>query len=93
MLYVVCYDIVSDRRRKKVADMLLDFGSRVQKSAFECDLKTESRRRELLSRVRPLLDPKTDTLRLYRVCAACVGERKLVGVDKAPPPPQKTIIL
>ena len=93
MLYVLCYDIVSNRRRKKVADALLDFGGRVQKSTFECDLKTEAKLRELLARVRPLLNPKTDTLRVYRVCAACRQECTLAGLDLAPPPLKKTIIV
>ena len=38
MLYLICYDIASPRRRKKLADVLLDCGDRVQKSAYECDL-------------------------------------------------------
>ena len=40
MLYLICYDIASPRRRRKLADVLLDYGARVQKSAYECDLKT-----------------------------------------------------
>lgn len=84
MLYVVCYDIVDNRRRRKVSNVLLDFGSRVQKSAFECDLKTAAKRRELLRRVKPLLDTQTDSLRVYRVCAACVEEREVCGIDMTP---------
>ena len=36
MLYLIYYDIASPRRRKKLADVLLDCGDRVQKSAYEC---------------------------------------------------------
>lgn len=91
MLYVICYDIVSDKRRKKMADVLLDFGRRVQKSAFECDLN-EAKLRALLRKASPHLDSKTDTLRIYRVCAACLEERELLGIKKGEPPP-KIIIL
>jgi CRISPR-associated protein Cas2 len=38
MFYLVCYDIVSDRRRNKVAKLLEAYGLRVQKSVFECVL-------------------------------------------------------
>ena len=33
--YVVCYDVLDDRRRQKIAKILLDYGTRVQKSVFE----------------------------------------------------------
>ena len=92
MLYFVCYDIASPKRRKKLADVLLDYGARVQKSAYECDLKTDARLRELLTRARPHVDPKTDTLRVYRVCAACRGEGTAMGINLARPVEQ-TIIL
>ena len=92
MLYLICYDIVSPQRRRKLADVLLDYGTRVQKSAYECDLKTDARLRELLSRAHPHVDPVRDTLRVYRVCASCRGEVQAVGMDHARPV-LKTIIL
>lgn len=92
MLYLICYDVVSNTRRRKLADVLLDYGDRVQKSAYECDLKTAARLRDLLARARKHLDPKTDTLRVYRVCAACREEGATVGVDHARPVP-KVILL
>ena len=83
MLYLLCYDIASPKRRKKVADVLLDYGDRAQKSAYECDLKTEARLRDLLARARPHLDPQHDTLRVYRICASCRSEVQAVGLDHA----------
>ena len=38
MQYWVCYDIADDRRRQRLSDALLDFGSRVQESVFQCRL-------------------------------------------------------
>jgi CRISPR-associated protein Cas2 len=93
MLYLICYDIVSNRRRKKVADVLLDFGSRVQKSAFECSLRSDAQLRDVVRRINPLLNTDTDTLRIYRVCAACRPESKALGVDRSPPPPPRTLIV
>ena len=92
MLYLICYDVTSPRRRHKLANVLLDHGTRVQRSAYECDLKTEARLWEMLALARTHVDPKTDTLRAYRVCAACRGESRAVGVDHARPVPA-TIIL
>ena len=92
MLYLICYDIASPKRRKKLADILLDHGDRVQKSAYECDLKTDAGLRALLARARKHLDPHQDTLRVYRVCASCRAEAQALGLDHARPV-EKTIIL
>lgn len=92
MLYMICYDVVSSRRRRKIANLLLDHGTRVQKSAFECDLSTDARLRDLLSRVRAGVDPKTDTVRVYRVCASCRVEAEAIGVNHARPVEQTIII-
>lgn len=85
MLYLICYDVTSPKSRRKLANALLDFGDRVQKSAYECDLKSEARLRSLLDRLRPHLDPRRDTLRVYRVCASCRIELQALGLDHAQP--------
>ena len=38
-MYLVCYDISSNKYRKKVVDTLLNYGRRVQFSVFECELE------------------------------------------------------
>lgn len=44
-MYLICYDISSNKYRKKVADTLLNYGKRVQYSVFECNLnKTKYQR-------------------------------------------------
>ena len=37
-MYLVCYDITSDRVRNKIVKTLEGYGRRVQYSVFECDL-------------------------------------------------------
>ncbi len=37
-LYLVCFDIVSDKIRYRVVKCLKTYGQRVQKSVFECML-------------------------------------------------------
>lgn len=84
MLYIICYDIACDRRRKKLADLLLDHGDRIQESAFECDLRDDRTVERLLARAARLVDPAADTVRCYRICAACVGAGVRLGKDRRP---------
>jgi CRISPR-associated protein Cas2 len=93
MLYVFCYDIPSNRRRRKAANVILDFGGRFQKSCFECDLPTETRLKELLRRLWAELKPDEDTVRMYRVCGECRPFAKTLGLDTVPEPLQKTLLL
>ncbi len=48
--YLVTYDVVDDRRRGRIHDVLRDFGDRLQYSVFRCDLGPRElvRLRELL---------------------------------------------
>ena len=39
MLHLIAYDISSGRRLRRVARTCEDYGIRVEKSVFECDLK------------------------------------------------------
>ena len=43
--YIVAYDLRDDGEREKVARILQGFGSRVQKSVFECRLTVAMRNR------------------------------------------------
>jgi CRISPR-associated endonuclease Cas2 len=52
MFYLVCYDVVLDRRRNKVAHILEGYGLRVQKSVFECVLTPDQSWRSLLIKTR-----------------------------------------
>ncbi|EAX49041.1 CRISPR-associated protein Cas2 [Thermosinus carboxydivorans Nor1] len=61
---LVIYDIIDDKRRRKMAKLLEAFGFRVQKSAFECML--DRRRYDRLVKIAPrLIDHAEDSLRIY----------------------------
>ena len=81
--YVVCYDIASPRRLRRVAKLMLAFGERVQKSVFECDL-TPKERAQLESQARELLNANEDSLRFYRLCLRCSKTRRLIGTGGIP---------
>jgi len=71
MWIVVCYDVSTEtdggrKRLRRVAQVCKNFGQRVQKSVFECnvdEMKYEDLRRKLLREVKLELD----NLRFYRL--------------------------
>jgi CRISPR-associated protein Cas2 len=74
---VISYDISDDGIRKKVANILLDHGVRVQYSVFEClvDAKTLDKLIDMLS---PLIE-ESDSIRVYQICEACLKKMVLLG--------------
>jgi CRISPR-associated protein Cas2 len=74
---VISYDISDDRTRNKVANLLLDYGRRVQYSVFECLVDTKT-----LDKIIALLKPfveGTDSIRVYPICGACLKNVVLLG--------------
>ena len=69
-LWVVSYDVASDRRRARLAAWLLGKGDRVLESVFECAWSAEQMP-AVRARLVQLIDPAEDHLRLAPVCAAC----------------------
>lgn len=78
---VVSYDVPDDRRRQKLAQVLLDHGSRVQYSVFECVL-TPKQWERLRKRIEAIVDEERDRVRFYHLCEACVGRIELLGEGK-----------
>ena len=80
--FVVCYDVSSNRRRRRVAACLDAYGDRVQNSVFE--LPTD---RKLLDRclceLTGLIDPAEDRVAVYGLCSACERERLYFGVSES----------
>ncbi|MBD1847423.1 CRISPR-associated endonuclease Cas2 [Cyanobacteria bacterium FACHB-63] len=66
MFYLVCYDVIHDRRRDRVSRLLEGYGLRVQKSVFECVLTPDQY--DLLKRqlqTKRYLNPAEDQIRFY----------------------------
>lgn len=79
MRVVVTYDITRDRNRAKVAALLEEVLTRVQWSVFEGDLPTEVLQRAI-ERVLRLIDPETDSVRVYPLCASCAPRVDVYGL-------------
>jgi len=90
-LIVVSYDIPDDRRRTKVCKLLKDYGERVQYSVFECQLRPRDLKR-LRERLKPLLEPKEDDLRFYRLCAACAPRALVWGPRQRKALPEAVVV-
>lgn len=77
-MYVLVYDIVNDRRRNRLHRALKDYGAAVQRSVFEFDLGPDEAD-VMMKRVEALISPEEDTVRLYRLCAACIPDVRILG--------------
>ncbi len=74
---VISYDISDDGTRTKVANLLLDYGTRVQYSVFEL-LIDERKLDELVERLKPFPEC-SDSIRVYQICEGCLKKAVLLG--------------
>ncbi len=66
MFYLICYDVVNNRRRDRVSRLLEGYGLRIQKSVFECVLTPDQY--DLLKQrlqTKRYLNPDEDQIRFY----------------------------
>lgn len=94
MWVVVCYDVNTEtregrRRLRRVAQACKNYGQRVQKSVFECqvnEMKFEELRRKLLREI----DKEQDNLRFYRLTeprenhVETYGQTRTIFFDEEP---------
>jgi len=69
MFYIVSHDISDDRKRNKAAKTLLDFGTRVQYSVFECVID-DKLLEEIIERLKRIVLEK-DGMQIYTLRAKC----------------------
>jgi CRISPR-associated protein Cas2 len=70
LTHIVAYDISDDRRRARVAAVLQAYGDRIQRSVFICTLEADLLA-EVRSRMADIINPDTDSVYVFRQCAAC----------------------
>jgi CRISPR-associated protein Cas2 len=75
---VICYDVSEDKRRNKVSALLEFYGTRRNKSVFECMI-TEAQLKKIRAELPLLIDAATDTVLIYRVCLDCYVKSETIG--------------
>ena len=88
-LFVFCYDIADDKKRRRLAKALEEEGVRVQGSVFEIET-TAIKARQLVRRLEDYLD-RMDSLRAYAVSS--IGRRHSLSVGATPLLPKQGYVL
>ncbi|MCC6585126.1 MAG: CRISPR-associated endonuclease Cas2 [Bryobacterales bacterium] len=78
MQYVICYDVSDDGRRYRLANALLDFGTRVQESVFVANLDNSLYAR-MVARIQKLLQPEVDRVHIFTLCGECIKRTRVLG--------------
>lgn len=91
LLYVVAYDSPSDKRRKKVSDLLEGYGRRVQYSVFECVLTSEQYA-ELRRRLKKRIKLGEDSVRFYPISRHTLAQVEVWGEPPITALPGSTIV-
>jgi CRISPR-associated protein Cas2 len=87
MPYLVAYDIADDRRRTRVATVLLNYGQRLQESLFLCHIDA-ARKAEMLGRVEAEVAREQDRVHVVPVCAGCWEGVQVLGLGERPEDPE-----
>lgn len=74
---LIIYDIVDNKKRLRLSKLLLGYGFRIQKSAFEAVI-TKKKYKELLERL-PAYTSSEDSIRVYKI----IGKGQVVYFGKA----------
>ena len=78
---VASYDISDPKRLARVAKTMKDYGERVLKSVFECNLQ-ENEFQEMKEHIDNIITPIEDTVRYYILCEKCLREVEYSGKGK-----------
>ncbi len=87
MHVLVTYDVSTEtlagkRRLRKIAEVCLDFGQRVQLSVFECSVN-DMQFEELTRRLVGIMNEQEDSLRVYRLAQPKEQFLQVYGIDTA----------
>lgn len=75
---IVAYDISNNRRRTKLHDLLMDYGTPVQYSVFEFEI-TPKQYQRMKKAIKKLIKPRLDRVRIYYLCEDCRKKRAIIG--------------
>ena len=89
---LVCYDSADDYRRHRLSRALLDCGTRIQESVFEC-LAEPALIEQMLERVRRLVvDCPDDRVCVVDLCANCERKVEVIGASPRASVPKSIVV-
>ncbi len=78
MHLVVCYDVVSNRKRARLQKFLKNYLVRVQKSVFEGDIE-EWEYEPMKEGIGKEIDRRLDSVRIFELCRRCAPAMAILG--------------
>lgn len=87
---VIVYDIVDNKRRRRLSDLLEGYGKRVNRSVFECLVDSPLKLERLKVAIRDEVDVKEDSVRIYTLCLGCI--EKSLSLCNEPDPFESDVI-
>ncbi len=79
MIYLLCYDITKPKRLQRTAKLLGNYGLRIQKSFFQCEINSDQFE-ILLNKLKKEINLKEDKLYVYPMCENCIDKIMSDGV-------------
>lgn len=89
---VVAYDVRSNKRRARLHRRLKSHLPRTQKSIFEGPGEARDLK-EIRAAIRKAIDPETDTVRIYHLCARCFPRTELFGTAELIPEEPEDVVI
>lgn len=74
---VIAYDVTDDKRRGKVIKAIEKYGTRINKSVYEC-MVTKSQYERLLESLEKIIKSGEDQLAIYPLCLDCYAKTKYI---------------
>lgn len=81
MMYFISYDIADPKRLKAVAKMLENYGLRIQKSFFQCEV-SEKIKKNLVGDLLSIINENEDSLIVTPICSKCLNQVIPMGLGE-----------
>lgn len=81
-MYIVSYDITSNKLRRKIAKELENYGVRVQYSVFECNLDSSHFNEMYKKLIHLMKGVEEGNIRFYNLCPKCAGKARTIGTEQ-----------
>ncbi len=78
MKMLIIYDIADPKRLRAIANIMEDYGVRVQKSIFELDVG-QTVFQEIKIRVGKAIEEFEDGVKYFPLCERCTGSIEIIG--------------